>query len=302
MIHPEATPRLRAAHLRAALALLLAVGAIRADASATPQAQPDRKVEPGTKVEPGARAERPAQADPAAVEQRAKELAALLERWRANETAMGEDYKAWRAATQEARTKGLPREQWPGTPLAAWFPRNEELADLGQPDALVWCLQQVSTTGRDLATILACKDRWYAKLVEEHVDSAALEKALVYLRAEGSPGGLPAARAMELLETVARTTKKPAVQAKALSAVLEPLSRSGLADAPARRKALLERLVKEHGDTPEGLRAKAALNGEVNLAIGNVAPDFTTKDADGVEFKLSDYRGKVVVLDFWGFW
>jgi hypothetical protein len=92
------------------------------------------------------------------------------------------------------------------------------------------------------------------------------------------------------------------VQAKALSAVLEPLSRSGLADAPARRKALLERLVKEHGDTPEGLRAKAALNGEVNLAIGNVAPDFTTKDADGVEFKLSDYRGKVVVLDFWGFW
>ena len=35
---------------------------------------------------------------------------------------------------------------------------------------------------------------------------------------------------------------------------------------------------------------------------GNVAPDFTTQDADGVAFKLSDYRGKVVVLDFWGFW
>ena len=46
----------------------------------------------------------------------------------------------------------------------------------------------------------------------------------------------------------------------------------------------------------------ATLNGEVNLAIGNVAPDFTTKDAEGVEFKLSDYRGKVVMLDFWGDW
>jgi cytochrome oxidase Cu insertion factor (SCO1/SenC/PrrC family) len=25
-------------------------------------------------------------------------------------------------------------------------------------------------------------------------------------------------------------------------------------------------------------------------------------DIDGKEFALSDYRGKVVVLDFWGFW
>ena len=26
------------------------------------------------------------------------------------------------------------------------------------------------------------------------------------------------------------------------------------------------------------------------------------EDVDGVAFKLSDYRGKVVVLDYWGFW
>ena len=38
------------------------------------------------------------------------------------------------------------------------------------------------------------------------------------------------------------------------------------------------------------------------LQIGQVAPDFTAPDADEVLFKLSDYRGKVVVLDFWGFW
>ena len=39
-----------------------------------------------------------------------------------------------------------------------------------------------------------------------------------------------------------------------------------------------------------------------NLRIGMVAPDIVAKDLDGVEFKLSDYRGKVVVLDFWGNW
>jgi hypothetical protein len=39
-----------------------------------------------------------------------------------------------------------------------------------------------------------------------------------------------------------------------------------------------------------------------NLAIGKVAPQIEGEDIDGKSFKLSDYRGKVVVLDFWGHW
>jgi hypothetical protein len=38
------------------------------------------------------------------------------------------------------------------------------------------------------------------------------------------------------------------------------------------------------------------------LQIGKEAPDIEGEDIDGTEFKLSDYRGKVVVLDFWGDW
>ncbi|MEL7498888.1 MAG: redoxin domain-containing protein [Planctomycetota bacterium] len=38
------------------------------------------------------------------------------------------------------------------------------------------------------------------------------------------------------------------------------------------------------------------------LSIGKVAPDIEGKDFDGESFKLSDYRGKVVVIDFWGDW
>jgi hypothetical protein len=36
--------------------------------------------------------------------------------------------------------------------------------------------------------------------------------------------------------------------------------------------------------------------------VGQPAPEIAAEDVDGVQFKLSDYRGKVVMLDFWGNW
>jgi thiol-disulfide isomerase/thioredoxin len=38
------------------------------------------------------------------------------------------------------------------------------------------------------------------------------------------------------------------------------------------------------------------------LAKGTEAPAWTLKDGEGKDVKLSDYKGKVVVLDFWGSW
>jgi len=40
----------------------------------------------------------------------------------------------------------------------------------------------------------------------------------------------------------------------------------------------------------------------VGPQIGTIAPEIEGEDLDGKRFKLSDYRGKVVVLDFWGHW
>jgi outer membrane biosynthesis protein TonB len=44
------------------------------------------------------------------------------------------------------------------------------------------------------------------------------------------------------------------------------------------------------------------LNAKQGFEIGNLAPDIRGDDLDGQTFKLSDYRGKVIVLDFWGHW
>jgi hypothetical protein len=37
-------------------------------------------------------------------------------------------------------------------------------------------------------------------------------------------------------------------------------------------------------------------------SVGDAAPETVGVDLDGKEFRLSEYRGKVVMLDFWGNW
>lgn len=60
--------------------------------------------------------------------------------------------------------------------------------------------------------------------------------------------------------------------------------------------------IEVRAGTTIGDMAKSSLFEIENLGIGQLAPDIVAEDLDGVEFKLSDYRGKVVFLDFWGNW
>jgi hypothetical protein len=38
------------------------------------------------------------------------------------------------------------------------------------------------------------------------------------------------------------------------------------------------------------------------FGVGKPAPEIEGEDVDGKPMRLSDYRGKVVLLDFWGNW
>src|SRR5262249_804485 len=72
-------------------------------------------------------------------------------------------------------------------------------------------------------------------------------------------------------------------------------------------ETILEDTAKKYGDEklPDGGTvaelAKAELFRIRNLSVGNEAPDIEGEDQDGKRFKLSDHRGKVVLLDFWSF-
>jgi RNA polymerase sigma factor (sigma-70 family) len=79
-------------------------------------------------------------------------------------------------------------------------------------------------------------------------------------------------------------------------------------------EAALERSLSEFASEPADDRttraARAKLAEDVraeldeirNLAVGKPAPEIVGTDIDGQPFKLSDYRGKVILLTFWAGW
>jgi hypothetical protein len=70
----------------------------------------------------------------------------------------------------------------------------------------------------------------------------------------------------------------------------------------------LTRAQKDYGDIKAGYLGSVARHAEgelfelLHLGKGMVVPDIEGEDLDAQKFKLSNYRGKVVLLDFWGNW
>jgi peroxiredoxin len=55
-------------------------------------------------------------------------------------------------------------------------------------------------------------------------------------------------------------------------------------------------------DNPAVQRFVREMNAIKPVSVGHKAPDFTTTGLDGKPVKLSDYKGKYVLVDFWASW
>jgi hypothetical protein len=138
-------------------------------------------------------------------------------------------------------------------------------------------------------------------LASDHAKSAAIGDVIPHLERGAQLGAKKPV--MALLDDVVANHTDTECKAKAL--ILRGTLRLQAATADAERKVAekdLRDVATVTKDEDLLAQAKDALFEIEHLQIGCTAPEIEGVDTDGVAFKLSDYRGKVVLLDFWGFW
>ena len=185
---------------------------------------------------------------------------------------------------------------------ADYWPRFQALSDKGSGHARLWMALQMpdAFAARERATnqaeALKLLDDVAATFADEPwIGELAKNLTALYIL-------LPEDAVDRIVDTLSQRSHAKDVVAEALyrSAAYDKTSKRP--GASERADDLTKRLQRDYADTEFAKKLRGDAPHATGLNVGNVAPDFATKDADGVEFKLSDYRGKVVVLDFWGFW
>jgi hypothetical protein len=228
---------------------------------------------------------------PAARDQRAelaKDYSAAVKRWRDEVRAAAKESKDKEAA---ARAKHPVRDFWP---------RFEELSKR-DGRALVWMVEGCEDYLDSRSAVIEKKTELVGRLVRENADAEWAAEDLVEM--------LPRQRVWfdeawvrARLDELARASKNNEGAGAALYELAQRLTGSKASDDERKQgEALLARIEGELA----GTKAAAKVTERKTAAfyeVGGVPGDFEAKDPDGVAFKLSDYRGKVVMLDFWGFW
>lgn len=143
-------------------------------------------------------------------------------------------------------------------------------------------------------------------LLDHFPDHKGVENVCRMLGFSGDSGS-------ETLRMILEKSKNQGVKATASITLAKVLASQ--ADQAADKPEEAEKLVQEaekilevvinnyaKDDETRLKNAKKELKALQSLRVGKPAPEIATDDLDGKAFKLSDYRGKVVLLDFWGNW
>jgi len=142
----------------------------------------------------------------------------------------------------------------------------------------------------------------FVTLFESHVKSEGLEdlvESFQYLTEV-----LGEERGTRYLAKVEAESPVADVRDWAAFARLSPILDNSTLDSKAFTEAKAE--FKQVIERTESRRLRGQMEFKVRLietfGLGMVAPDISGVDLDGVAFKLSDYKGKILFVDFWGDW
>ncbi len=112
----------------------------------------------------------------------------------------------------------------------------------------------------------------------------------------------PAQRAKKVLDVLTQIDNATTSKSVKTGIVNARMQMARMGGDAALEKKYYEELIAKYPDSPQAKVASADVHERDTLSVGSTVPDFEAVDAQGTVFKLSDYRGKVVLLDFWGFW
>ncbi len=146
--------------------------------------------------------------------------------------------------------------------------------------------------------------KFYDALADNWADNAKIKQLCRRMMFQ------PQAQATKLLQKVLKENKDTDAQGfscYALAKIAAEKVGEGDKKAEAEAEKYYARVVKEFADislgrTKLGDLAKGSLFEIRNLSIGKKAPNVESKNLDDKKVQLSDYKGKVVVLDIWATW
>jgi S1-C subfamily serine protease/peroxiredoxin len=146
-------------------------------------------------------------------------------------------------------------------------------------------------------------------LLQDHLDDHELSKVALLMPAVPQSGSKGFLRSL-IQKTPHRETRAYACLALAKTLQHEADEKPESSASPATHQeivGLLNRVTDEFSDVtldghPLSEVVKPLLFAKERLAIGKKAIEIVGPDGEGNEFKLSDYKGKVVLLTFWGDW
>ena len=232
-----------------------------------------------------------------------QEYARLLERVKAARAAhfqkLREDAAKAREAARQGkatRMRSISLKMPPPPPEVLAGFREAAKTYAGTDDAIRFLVYLLGVEG-DAGAARKLTER----LLRDHLQSGALvtfPAALPRLQRK-----LGAEHVEKLYQRLIEKSPHDPVRASAYFARATTRARGAEQEASKERK--LADLRKALALDPRGAFAKRAegiLFEAEHLAIGCVAPDIVGKDTDGVKFRLHDYKGKVILLDFWGDW
>jgi hypothetical protein len=252
-----------------------------------------------------------------------RQYQALLEEFADARQAL--DKAAKEARTEAEREKVLQD----GNPTSKLAPRFLELAEKNPKDpvavdALVWVASRV---GEPAGARNAIRARALEILSRDHVTDARTAGLCEELSYRFDPETQAFLRAMlakspqkevqgRACLTLALSQHNRFKQRQLLAEGGSQLDSQAVADLQRVDPAglvrevedLLQRCADQYGDIQYrasgaiGKMAERELYELHDLVVGKPVPEIEGEDQDGKKFKLSDYRGKVVLLDFWGHW